>query len=523
MKAAALESPAGAAGGPDAQARRDLETMVSAGDDVVLLISRDLRILRMNRIAEECADDTARFRGAPFCATFCSREALCEDCPVRIALQTGQPAVRERSRCGAEGRTRLISAWPVRGEDGAVDRVVLNARDMNEWRERAEEALRLRNLEAIGILAAGVAHDFNNLLQVIAGFASLIGEESSLTPALREAATGILSAAERGRGLTGQLLSASRHAAVRKQRLAAGPALRELVARLRRALPRGVAIELRVVEPLPDLVADPAQFDQLITNLAVNAAQAMPGGGRVTITACGRTLDEASGRTEPATAQGPHLFIEVADTGCGMDAETLAHIFEPFFTTRPPGQGTGLGLSVVHNVVRNHGGQIGCESTPGRGTTFRVHLPAAPAGERAAAPAPRGSAPQGNGQTVLVVDDEPLLRRLGERLLVRHGYEVLTAENGARALEVLRESRGRIAAVLLDLNMPVMDGRQCLARIRETDPGLAVVVATGIVGGGDQEAALRRLAQVVLLKPYREDELMWALHDALRAAKGAPS
>ena len=345
--------------------------------------------------------------------------------------------------------------------------------------ERLSERLqRVQRLEAVGRLAGGVAHDFNNLLSVIISYANFAADELRDRSGLRADVLEIRDAGERAAKLTRQLLAFSRRQVLEPVPLDLNASVRDIARMLARLLGEHIHIDLKLGEGLATVRADPGQVEQVLVNLAVNARDAMPKGGRLTIRTANATLppgeDEGAAGGEPAR----YALLEVADTGCGMDEATRALIFEPFFTTKPTGEGTGLGLSTAYGIVKQSGGHITLRSEPGRGTTFGIYLPV----DDSEAPEPRHrtmSPPPGRQETVLVVEDEDAVRRLAVRILQRKGYVVLTAASGEQALQVVQHHPTPIDLLLTDVVMPTMSGAELAERLGELQPGLRTLYMSG--------------------------------------------
>ena len=353
--------------------------------------------------------------------------------------------------------------------------------DVTERRALEQQLRQSQKMEAIGRLAGGIAHDFNNLLMVISGYSEFLLDRLGPDPALRGPAKEIASAAERATSLTRQLLAFSRKQMLAPKVLDLNAVVTENLKMLTRLI--GEDIDL-VMIPGPELgavKADPGQIEQVILNLAVNARDAMPQGGRLTIETANVTLDEAYARLHAPVQPGDYTMLAITDTGVGMDSDTQSHIFEPFFTTKGP-KGTGLGLSTVYGIVKQSGGYIWVYSEPGQGTSFKVYMPHATAEEVQAVeqPAATAAAPADTAhETILVVEDEVNLRRLTRQFLENQGYTVLEAADGAAAVQICVAHQGIIHLLLTDVIMPGMNGRELAQRVSEIRPNMRVLYMSG--------------------------------------------
>ena len=397
-----------------------------------------------------------------------------------------------------------VQSFP-RVERGRVTGIVGFARDITERRRLETQLVQAQKMEAVGLLAAGIAHDFNNLLTAVSGHAALLECKLPEGSPAREHATVILEAVERAAQLTHSLLTFGRNRPPHLEPVRLNEVVAGIGALLRRVIGEDVALELHLDPCEPAAIADRGQVGQVLMNLVTNARDAIPGGGRVSIT---------TGTTVTAGGE-PRAFVEVADTGPGMDEATKARIFEPFFTTKEPGRGTGLGLPMVQSIVAQHGGSIEVDSASGAGTRFRILLvpPRTDGGAKAevgqpATPLPRGS------ETILLVEDEDVVRRATRAMLETYGYSVLEARDGAAGLAVWREYRGEIALVLTDMIMPVMGGAELADALCREDPSVRVRFMSGYPGrtkktpGADSPA-------VILPKPLRLEALLRAVRAAL--------
>ncbi len=387
-------------------------------------------------------------------------------------------------------------------------------RDITARRQMEAALVHAQKMEAVGTLAGGVAHDFNNLLQGILGYSELLllnkATEEKGGRELRE----ILHAAGRGAELARQLLTFSRKVESRLKPVDLNREVLNVAQLLQRTIPKMIEIELRLAPGLRRVNADANQIEQVLMNLAVNAKDAMPDGGRLTIETANVTLDEEYCRSHLGAVPGEHLLLSVTDNGCGMTKETLDHIFEPFYTTKGVGKGTGLGLAMVYGIVKSHNGYIMCYSEIGSGTTFKIYLPAVMAAaeqveEKKEAPL------RGGTETILLVDDEESIRTAGEAILSRFGYRVLTAANGETALEIYRGNRERIDLIILDLIMPGMGGRKCLEKILEFDPEAKVLIASGYGATGPIRETMDAGARGFISKPYHMRNILNTVRNIL--------
>ena len=341
------------------------------------------------------------------------------------------------------------------------------------------QLLQAQKMEAVGLLAGGVAHDFNNVLTAIAGYAELLREDLPGDDARRGDLEEILRATDRAATLTRQLLAFSRRQVLAPRVLDLNTVVASVDNMLRRLIGADVALRTALASDLGAVRADPGQLEQVIMNLVVNARDAMPRGGKLTIETANAELDESYALEHPAVVAGPFVMLAVSDSGVGMDAATQARIFEPFFTTKEKGKGTGLGLATVYGIVKQSGGNIWLYSEPGRGTTFKIYLPRVdqplelPAPTPAARETPRGT------ETVLLVEDDEAVRTLARKMLASHGYTVLAAPSGADALELAASHAGPIHLLVTDVVLPGMSGRELAARFQSVRPGLKVLYTSG--------------------------------------------
>ena len=371
-------------------------------------------------------------------------------------------------------------------------------------------------MEAIGTLAGGIAHDFNNILAAVLGYGELALESAGQGKTNSDEIEQILRAAERAKNLVHQILTFSRKTETDFKPLSLNRKVVEVVRLLERTIPKSISIETLLVPDLKKVKMDAGQIEQVLVNLANNARDAMPDGGRLVIKTSNVELDRDYCRRHAEVRPGSYVLLQVHDSGIGMDPKTLEQIFDPFFTTKEVGKGTGLGLSTVHGIVKTHGGHISCYSEPMRGTFFRIYLPAY---EEEVPPdtledkAP--DSPTGGSETILIVDDEPALMELAGQILKRMGYDVITARSGEEALDIYRQRKDSPDLVILDLGMPGMGGYNCLKEIRVINPEARVIIASGYSADGQVKDALMAGAAGFISKPFLRSDLLGKVREVL--------
>ncbi len=383
-------------------------------------------------------------------------------------------------------------------------------------RKRLEAQLRQsQKMEAVGRLAGGIAHDFNNLLAVIMGHSDLIRSVLKKGDALAHDVEQIRRASERAATLTRQLLAFSRRQFLQPQVIDVNTLVGNLATMLQRLIGEDIHLELRLDAAAGRVSADPGQLEQVLMNLAVNARDAMPQGGRLTLETAPASLDQAFVATHPGSATGPHVRLSIHDTGCGMTADVLAHLFEPFFTTKEPGRGTGLGLSTVYGIVKQHRGYVDVVSEVDRGSSFGVYLPRVETRPTPDRPTPRERIKPGSRETVLFVEDEVALRDLMHRVLAKGGYTVLAAGDGVEALSLVESHAGRIDIVVTDVIMPRMSGPELATRLRARDPAVGLLYVSGYTADQLRSQADLGADATLLPKPFTADGLLRKVREVL--------
>ena len=396
--------------------------------------------------------------------------------------------------------------------DGKPARLVL-AEDVTERNQLRRQLEQIHKMEALGLLAGGVAHDFNNLLTVISGFGALALHDLATEDApARAHIAEVQRAVDRASELTRQLLAYSRQQVLQKTSLDLNQVVRESETLLRRVIGENIVIGIELSDDLGHVLADEGKFSQVLMNLAVNARDAMPGGGRLTIRTRNVELGHDAAAALWGAPPGEYVVLEVSDTGTGMDADLIEHAFEPFFTTKPIGHGTGLGLSSVFGIVKQSDGYIKAESVIGDSTTFTIYLPhnETPVRSRPVAAAPSTS---GGDETILVVEDEPIVRALIEKMLSSRGYTVVATADPEEALRLSREHD--VDAVVSDVVMPAMRGPELVAELRQHRPELRALFISGYPSDTALEQEVGEAEVAFVQKPFSADELASRLRQLL--------
>ena len=391
-------------------------------------------------------------------------------------------------------------------------------RDLSEATRLEEQLLQAQKMESIGRLAGGIAHDFNNLLTAISGYSSLALRAPDMSPEVREDLEQIRVAARKATELTAQLLAFSRRQVLQPEPLNLGAKVAELEPMFRRLLREDIRVATMIDPRVGHVLVDPGQITQVIMNLVVNAGDAMPEGGTLTLEVANVELDAEYAQGHPEVAPGPYVVLSVSDTGIGMDEATRARIFEPFFTTKPKGEGTGLGLATTYGIVKQSGGHIWVYSEPGRGSVFKIDLPRVEAvSGRRLAPAPRSAQSTGT-ETILVVEDDEGVRAFVRTVLERHGYRVLAARGPEQAIELAAGHDGPIDLLITDVVMPGGSGPDLAHRIRELKPDLKVLFVSGYTENTIVHRGVLDPGVSFLAKPFSPEELAARVRRELDAA-----
>ena len=422
----------------------------------------------------------------------------------------------ENKNITKDGREVYI-AWrnqPIKDEQGRVKEILSIGADITRVRELERQLLQAKKLEAVGTLAGGIAHDFNNILGGIMGYVSLLKEQHSPDDPHFKILVKLEKAGLRASDLIKQLLAFSQQGKYEARDVDLNRKIRNVLEILTHSTPKKISFDLDLEEGLPGLVGDPSQIEQVVMNTCLNAIQAMPEGGKLRIETSLVPSQEIPDSVIDGERAEVYIELSITDSGVGMNEETKEHIFEPFFTTKSLGAGTGLGLSTVYGIIKNHKGGISVESDVGKGTTFHFYFPATGrVAERRKKPGEPKSQ-EGKG-LILVVDDEEVFREMLKDVLEYLGYEVLLAEDGKEGIEVFKTHQNRIDLVILDMNMPVMDGKEMFRELKKLAPGIKALLATGFALDGEVQELMDEGVTGFIQKPFRMEEIDTAIRELL--------
>ena len=501
-----------------------LAAVVESSDDAIVSKDLDGTIRSWNAAAERVFGySRSEIVGQPIFRLI-PEELHGEEHQLLARIRAGEHVAHyETTRIRKDGQRIQISLTlsPVRDRDGQLIGASAIKHDITAQRMLESQLRHSQQMDAIGQLAAGVAHDFNNILTVISGYCGLLLGRTPTTDRRHGDILGIQEAADRAAALTQQLLTFARKQIMQPAVLDLREVIEDTGRMLRRLLGEHINLAISTGPLLGPVLADRGQLSQVLINLAVNARDAMPEGGSLTIEAQDAPLNEEYADTHFAVTPGAYVRIAVSDTGAGMTPEIKARMFDPFFTTKPAGKGTGLGLSTVHGIVKQFGGHIFVYSEPGHGTTIKIYLPRAEASAVAEAP-PREIATERGLETILVVEDDPAIRNVIRRVLEEHGYRALVAATPHLALEVAARHEGAIHLLLTDVVLPEMSGRQLSERLLRDRPGLPVVFMSGYTDNAIVHQGRLDPDTEFLQKPFTTDTLLRRVRQVLDHGRSGP-
>jgi two-component system, cell cycle sensor histidine kinase and response regulator CckA len=498
--------------------------LLDVARDAIIVRDMDDRLLYFNRAAQELYGWTfeeARSIPAHQLVTDGSREKFLIEKEAFLENGEWDGELRQRTKDGRE--LYIQTHWTlVRDKQGRPSARLIINRDITERRQLEAQFRRAQRLESLGTLAGGIAHDLNNVLAPITMSLELLDRKVT-DPNLKRYISSLESSARRGSDIVKQVLlfarGSEREFAPQQLRYL----VREISSIIQETFPRNIELRTNLAKDLTFVHGDATQLHQVLMNLCVNARDAMPDGGRLTVFASNLRLSESDAKTLQGGRQGEYVMLSVSDTGTGISREIQERVFEPFFTTKGPGKGTGLGLSTVYAIVKDHNGFINLYSEAGQGTCFTIYLPAVRQHEETGPGKRSFTAPPGGGELILVVDDEQAVLEIARELLEVHGYNVLTATNGAEAVSVFRAApEGLIRLVLTDLNMPGMDALAAIEQIRSIDHDIDVVVASGVIPDLNPSNTKDPHIQGYLTKPYTSERMLSMIHELLADGQRSP-
>ena len=431
-------------------------------------------------------------------------------------VRTGIGQRMEYRFMGVDGSERTIDSKGsvIRDGGGKIFRIVVVSRDVTEEKRLAAQFLRAQRMESIGTLAGGIAHDLNNVLAPIMMAIEILKRKVSDQSGLTMLNT-LETSAKRGADIVRQVLAFGRGVKGERILVQLKHIMDEVIKIAAETFPKSIDSRTNIPRDLWTVLADPTQMHQVLLNMLVNARDAMPKGGSLTISAENITLDENYSRMHLEAKPGPYVSIVITDTGTGIPADIREKIFEPFFTTKDIGKGTGLGLSTALAIVKSHGGFIGLESEMGKGTTFRIYFPATGSTSGVPAASQEADLPMGNGELILIIDDEAAVREITKETLQAHGYDTITASDGAEGVAVFAENKKKIKAVITDIMMPVMDGTAVIHAIKRIRPDVKIISASGLTSEGQGSTQSDTNVKAFLAKPYTAEKLLKVLAEVL--------
>lgn len=493
-----------------ARTRDELQVLFNSITDGINVVDRDYNIIKANEgIARQRGVSVRDMTGHKCYETFYKRQKPCENCLVDETFKTGKAAFKTRERIRSDGT--VVSAdvftFPIFDHEGRIIQVAEYSRDVTERKQLEQQLLQAQKMESVGVLAGGIAHDFNNLLSGILGYASLLKIKTREGDSLYKYADTIEQSAAKAARLTQQLLTFSRGGKYRTETVNINKITEETLQILERTIDKNIQIHKEFSPDIWDVEADPSQMEQVLLNICINARDAMPTGGVLTIKTENTALDEEPLADYPETVTGNYVKITISDTGTGIARDIQHKIFDPFFSTKDKSKGTGLGLSVVYGIVKNHGGFINLKSEPMKGTILDIYIPASTKKPAASGPDTLVRDSMGGHENILLIDDEKVVRDLGKEVLESYGYKVILASDGIEAISIYERQKDGIDLIILDMIMPRMGGIETFGQLQAIDPAVKIIVSSGYSLDGHYQTVLTKGAKGFIQKPYKIDNL----------------
>jgi two-component system cell cycle sensor histidine kinase/response regulator CckA len=486
--------------------------------DAMIIRDMDCKVLYWNRSAERLygwkAEEAIGRNGIELVFKESLREAA--HAAREATLRDGDWG-GEFTQVSKDGKEIIVeSHWTLVRDNAGEPKAIFDIdTDITEKKKLEQQVLRTQRLDAIGTLASGIAHDLNNIFGPILLSVQMLREKATDKQSRKTLDT-LEKASERGAGIVKQILSIARKTGGDRSLLDLNQVIEELKAMIQETFPRSIQFQKKVADGLWPILGDPTQLHQLLMNLSLNARDAMPQGGTLSIDVENVVLDEMYAQSNPEAKPGHYVLLRVADTGVGIPQENLKTIFEPFFTTKEIGKGTGLGLTSVLQIARNHGGFVSVYSEANRGTSFTVYLPADPSQSMIEVEESVRELPRGNGELLLIIDDEVAVREILKATLETFGYKTLCASDGAEALALFAQHKDEIALVLADTAMPIMDGPTTIRALRRIDSGVKVITMSGLVQAPELQEDIADSVKAVLHKPFTAEKLLTTVATTLK-------
>ncbi|HHP7236898.1 response regulator [Longibacter sp.] len=504
---------------------REQAQLLDKARDAIIAFDMDGRVVYWNKSAERLTGWTAdemlgaRAQERLYDESEADKLEECHETVREAGEWTGE--LRQQSK---EGEDLVVeSRWTlVRDSGGQPTSILVINTDITERKRLESQFLRSQRMESIGRLVGGIAHDLGNLLvPILLGVKVLKRRESEDEKVLKTLEM-IEKSAERGSNMVEQVLAFARGVEGERVALQAATIIEEVAKITTETFPDNIDVRVDVPDDLHDIVGDATQMQQVLMNLCVNARDAMPDGGVIEISASEADVSEAEAHRKMDAEAGSYVCLRVSDTGSGIPDEAIDKIFEPFFSTKAEGEGTGLGLSTAYSIVKSHNGFVDVESETGEGTTFRVYVPVATSSDERRGPTASGELRDGNGELILVVDDEEFILDTARQTLEDAGYRVITAQGGDKAIDVMERNGDQVEAIITDLRMPEMNGFDLIRRLRPQFPNVPIIAASGMADGRTDDA-VQAGAQTFLAKPFTAEKLQATLQDVMYEDEDAAS